>query len=214
MGRLCRRHLEHHRRHGDPLKGSYRAAQSRPHKAAASEWLKAHSQDVFVLAALGALENLMMAAGPSVEPYNLRRATTEAKARAIWARMRDKGRTPHEVLTSILGVAMCYAADVQRAKAEHRRVQIGKALNRLGGGRVKRWQTHSCGPGSSSELKLRWFPASEGLVLRKLGSQGEQAAEFLIHDRMHILLAYGAQRRHEQALKTLPFQGEVFNEEF
>lgn len=161
--------------------------------------------NVYVVAALGGIESKMLTAGVAVEPRNLRGVSSAEKARSVWARLRDRGRRPDEVLAAILGVSMCYSADLQRAKPEHRRVQIGKALSRMGGGQVKRWAD----PVSreAGELVLRWFPSSEGLVLRKLGEEAERIAEFLIHDHMDELLEFGAQQRHEQVMRSLQFMG-------
>lgn len=205
LGRFCKPHLEHYRRHGDPLKGSYKAAELTPYRKAAAAWLKASREDAYAAAALGAVEAAMLGAGIPIEPNQLRGRSPEEKARAVWARIRDRGRKPDEVLATILGVAIRYAADYQKAKPEHRTVQIGKALNRLGGGRVKRWQVEH--PDSvNGVLTMRWFPASEGLVLRELGRRGEKAAEFLLHDRMTELLEYSAQHRQSVALRSLPFR--------
>lgn len=207
LGRFCKSHLEHHRRHGDPLKGSYKAAEVAPHKKAAVAWIKQHRDDAFVTAALGGVEAAMVGAGRAIEAHQLRGLATGDKARAVWARIRDKGRTPDEVLANILGVAMRYASDYQRAKPEHRTVQIGKALNRLGGGRVKRWNVEH--PDAvNGVLTLRWFPASEGLVLRELGRVAENIAEFLIHDRIAQLVEFSAAHRERAALRSLPFADE------
>lgn len=204
LGRFCKAHLEHYRRHGDPLKGSYKAAQLAPHRKAAAAWIKENRTDPFAVAALGAVESLMLSAGKVIEPQNLRGVPTKDRARSIWARIRDRGRKPEEALAAILSVAICYAADYQRAKPEHRTVQIAKVLNRLGGGRVKRWPVHD--PSAPNRtITLRWFPASEGLVLREIGEQAERAAEFLIHDRMEQLIEYSAQYRQRLALTALPF---------
>lgn len=213
LGRFCRTHLEHYRRHGDPLKGSYKAHEVAPHRVAARAWLEANSAHIHVSAALGGIEALMLGAGRAVEPRNLRGVSTADKARSVWGRLRDKGRSATDVLTAVLGVAMCYAADFQRAKPEHRQVQIAKVLSRMGGGQVKRWPDHhSSQPGHM--ITLRWFQSSEGLVLRELGQQAERVAEFLIHDKMDELLRIGAARRHEAAMGSLPFLGEASDAEF
>lgn len=204
LGRFCRAHLEHYRRHGDPLKGSYKAAEVAPYRKAAAAWVKEHRHDVFVTAALGGVEAAMLGAGKAVEPNQLRGLTTEEKAKAVWARLREKGRKPDEVLSAVLGVATKYAADFQRAKPEHRTVQIGKALNRMGGGRVKRWKVEHP-EAINGVLTLRWFPASEGLVLRELGQSAEKIAEFLIHDRIAELIEFSAIRRQAEAMRSLPF---------
>ena len=206
LGRFCRKHLEHYRRHGDPLKGSYGARELTPHRRAAEAWLKANSDNTFVAAAIGGMHSEMLNAGPAIEPIRLRGLSADQKAKAVWARMREKGRNPTEVLAAVLAVAMRYTTDYQRAKPEHRTVQIGKALNRLGGGRVKRWNVHHEGAAEKVQT-LRSFPASEGMVLRKLGERAERIAEFLIHDRMSELAEFSAQRRERTALRSLPFSG-------
>ena len=188
------------------MKGSYGASELAPYKLAAKAWLKRNSNDAFVAAAIGAIEGEMLNAGPAVEPHRLRGLSADDKARAVWARLRERGRSPAEVLAAVLAVAIRYATDYQRAKPEHRTVQIGKALNRLGGGKVKRWKLHHNGASQTTQT-LRWFPASEGLVLRKLGERAEQIAEFLIHDRMAELTEYIAQKRQQEALRSLPFMG-------
>lgn len=105
LGRLCRAHLEHHRRHGDPLKGSYKAAQVAPHRAAAKAWLKEYASNAYVAAALGGVEALMLSSGRAIEPRNLRGVPAAARAASVWARLRDKGRAREDVLATILGVA-------------------------------------------------------------------------------------------------------------
>lgn len=206
LGRFCRRHLEHYRRHGDPLKGTYAARELVPHRRAAKAWLKAHKGDAFVAAAIGGIETEMLASGAAIEPYRLRGLSAEQRAKAVWARIREKGKDAIDVLASILSVAMRYASDYQRAKPEHRTVQVGKALNRLGGGKVKRWEVHRDGA-SQKVQTLRWFPASEGVVLRTLGGRAEQIAEFLIHDRMSELVVFSAEYRERTTLRSLPFTG-------
>lgn len=206
LGRFCRKHLEHYRRHGDPLKGSYAARELMPHRRAAKAWLKANESDPFVVAAIGGIESEMLGAGPAVEPHRLRGLSNEQKAKAVWARIREKGKKAADVLVVVLAVAMRYAADYQRAKPEHRTVQVGKALNRLGGGKVKRWDVHNQGA-SKSVQTLRWFPASEGLVLRNLGQRAEKIAEFLFHDRITELVEFSAKHREHETLSSLPFHG-------
>lgn len=201
LGRYCRKHLEHLRRHGDPLKPSYTAAQVAPYRAAAEAWIAANSGDRWVKHALGKIGGLMRNAGRSVEVRDLRGLSTAQKAGATWARMRDRDVSPTNILAAVLGIAMTHEADHQKGKKEFRQVQIGKALNRMAGGQIKRWPTHSTDPGLRKERVLRWFPASEGLVLRLLGKQAENAAEFLIPDRVEKLLEFSAKWRSERALK-------------
>jgi len=201
LGRYCRKHLEHLRRHGDPLKPSYTAAQITPHRATAVAWIGQHTGDRWVRHTLGKIKGLMRNAVRSVEVRDLRGLSTTEKAAATWARLRDREVEPSDILAAILGIAMTHEADIQKGRKEFRQVQIGKALNRIAGGQIKRWPTHATDPSLPKERVLRWFPASEGLVLRLLGKQAENAAEFLIPDRIEELLEFGAKWRSERALK-------------
>jgi hypothetical protein len=136
----------------------------------------------------------MSAAGAVVPPRNLRGLSAEDKAKSIWARLRDRKVDAIVVLGAIAGVALCHDADPQKGKVEYRRVQIAKVLNRIAGGEVKRWPTHYTAPGLSKEKVLRWFPASEGLVLRVLGKRAEDIAEFLLADHSEALSQFHCDR--------------------
>lgn len=208
LGRFCRKHLEHYRRHGDPLKPSYRAPRLKEYRQVAAAWIGQTAGDPYVQNALQRIAGLKTRAGPAIPPRRLRGVPAKEKARAVWARLRDRNVANETILAAILGVAMCYEHDPQKGKVEYRRVQIAKVLSRMGGGEVKRWATHSADPRLPKERVLRWFPASEGQVLRELGRMAEEAAEFLIHDRMDDLLAMYRQRqekRTERAMRNLPF---------
>lgn len=194
LGRFCRRHLEHLRRHGDPLKRSYEATRLTPFRKSAGAWLKKNQADRHVIQTLKRIDGLMLKAGSSIPPRNLRGVPVAGKARAVWARLRERERTPDQVATTILGVAMCYQADPQKGKPEYLQVQIAKVLNRLGGGEVKRWATNYSDPSLPNERVLRWFPASEGLVLRQLGKEALTAVGYLVDGRMDELLTYHQER--------------------
>lgn len=204
LGRFCRKHLEHCRRHGDPLKGSYKAAQLLPHRRALAAWVKQNPDDHWLLKALQRIEGRIRGAGRAIEVRNLRGQPATEKARSVWARLRDRDVPPMDILTTILAVAMCHEADYQKGKEEYRQVQIAKALSRMAGGTVKRWPTHYTDPRLPKEKVLRWFPASEGLVLRELGEQAETIAEFFIPDRIAELVRFGAKRRADRAMARLP----------
>lgn len=203
LGRFCRKHLEHYRRHGDPLKESYNATKANPYRRAAATWLRRNAQDRFVQAALKRIEGLMIGAGQAIAPRNLRGVAAKDKARSVWARLRNREVAAKDILAAILGVAMCHAADTQRGRVEYLRVQIAKVLSRMAGGEVKRWPTHHTDPTLPKETVLRWFPASEGLVLRDLGKAAELAAEFIIHERMEALLVTADQQRIRKASRTI-----------
>jgi hypothetical protein len=118
--------------------------------------------------------------------------------------LREKKLTPDVILAAILGVALCHHLDPQKGNKEYRRVQIGKLLNRMGGDTTRRWDSHTSRPGSPSTIVMRWFPASEGLVLRELGKSADASIEFL-PDRLDEIASFAAQGRSKQAMKSLPF---------
>lgn len=180
LGRFCRRHLEHHRRHGDPLKASYRARRLDPYRKGALKWIKQNSTDPRISAALMQIEELKAVAGRPIPPRNLRGVSAKEKARSVWARLQRKKTKPEVILAAIIGVMACHDTDPQPGKVEYRRVQVAKVLSRMGGGEVKRWPTYFSDPKLPKEQVLRSFPASEGRVLRELGKQAEDAvASFL-----------------------------------
>lgn len=197
LGRFCRKHLEHYRRHGDPLKPSYTALKTNPYRNAAAAWIKRNADDRFVQIAVKRIEGLMAGAGQAIAPRNLRGVAAKDKARAVWARLRNRGVAAADILAAILGVAICHAADPQRGKAAYMRVQIAKIMNRMAGGEVKRWATHYTDPTLPKEQVLRWFPASEGLVLTELGKTAELTADFIIQERMDALLTTYSQQRNQ-----------------
>jgi hypothetical protein len=199
LGRFCRKHLEHHRRHGDPVKQSFIAVRTNPYRKAATAWLKSNSDDRLVQDALKRIDGLKMGAGQAIAPRNLRGVAAKDKARSVWARLRNREVAGEDILASIIGVAMCHAADPQRGKVEYLRVQIAKALSRMAGGEVKRWPTHYTDPTLPKVKVLRWFPASEGLVLRKLGKTAELAVGYIIHEKMDsLLVTHDEQRRRRK----------------
>lgn len=208
LGRFCRRHLEHHRRHGDPEKPSYKATEVNPYRLSAAAWLKVNADHRHVKLALKKVEGLMRNAGRNIEVRELKGAPPAIKASAMWARLRDQSIPSTKVLAAIIGTAMCNAADRDPRKKEYRQVQIAKVLGRMAGGQTKRWETHYSDPTLPKEKVLSWYVASEGLVLREVGKKAEDAADFVLHDHMEALLAHHKQRqkdRSKRILKKLPF---------
>ena len=194
VGRFCRKHLEHYRRHGDPLKESYRAARTRSLKSAALYWVKSNRGEPFVQAATSRIESLMQRSGPVIAPRNLPGLSAQRKACATWARMRSRRVEAGNIVAAVLSIVLCHALDPQKGKVEYRRVQIAKVLNRIAGGEVKRWPTHHSDPALPREKVLKWFPASEGLVLRVLGKSAEEALECLIPGKIDEILEFVARR--------------------
>lgn len=198
LGRFCRKHLEHHRRHGDPEKPSYRATEVNPFRTSAARWITTNTEHRFVMVTLKKFDTLMKGAGRNVEVRDLKRASPETKARAMWARLREQSVPVDKVLAAILGTAMCNASDRDPRKKEFRQVQIAKVLARMAGGQTKRWQTHYSDPALPKTKAMSWYVASEGRVLREVGAKAEEAAEFLIQDMMDDLLSFHRRRMESQ----------------
>jgi hypothetical protein len=183
LGRFCRKHLEHYRRHGDPLKASYTASELLPHRRAATSWIKANADDRVLGYTLLKLTSTMAGAGRAVEVRVLRRLSSAQKARAVWARLRAREVPAEKLLVTILAVMLCYEADIQKGKREFRQVQVAKWLTRMAGGTIKRWPTHHTDISLPKERVVRWFASSEGLVLRDLGKTAEAAVELIAPER-------------------------------
>ena len=63
--RLCRKHYEHYQRHGSPFRGSYTAAELKPHRQAIRQWLRADSNWPEVKQAIARVDILYRSAGPA-----------------------------------------------------------------------------------------------------------------------------------------------------
>jgi hypothetical protein len=190
----CRYHVQFRNRHGSYWKGTYSAAELRPYRKAAERYIKAHSDDFWIAAALRALRNLMNRAG-SVEAVSAVRAMPPRdKARAALARLRSAKIPPERLLAIHLAVSAALEEDPIGAgsdRNEYRIVQIAKAAHRQRSG------DHSVyGPGARYDR----YPRSAGLALRHLGKMIDRCCEHVMEKHLGALLAlkcslYGARER-------------------
>jgi hypothetical protein len=135
--------LEHLRRHGHPTKASYRADRLNPYRDTVRHWLKENADDKLVQASIHRIDALKKGAGATVAVRHLRRVPAAERARAIWARLRQRDVSAEEILTVVLGTVLAHEDDVHRQnRVEYRRCQIAKVLMRKAGGEVKRWPTY------------------------------------------------------------------------
>lgn len=173
--RYCRKHEDFYERHGSYVKRSYTASELNPYRKQAFKCIKAHHSDPDVKEALYGIERLYHQAGPKVEAFRLRGMKPEERARAAWARLREKGVDPRKVLAAWLAVEAIIKADKQpERRPEFKLVQVAKVIHRLASGSHKRWERER--PDGTTEVqKLDKYPASRGLVLRHLGRQLEIA---------------------------------------
>ena len=176
----CRKHADHHERHGSYFKRSYTAAELAPYRKAAETWLRANKTDHAVQLAIRAVEGLYRRAGHHVEAFRLRGLSPKDRAKAAWARLREANVDPKRPLAAWLAVELILNADAQaERKTEYKRVQAAKLVHRMSSGSHKRWERQRP-DGRIVVQEMHKFPHSRGQVLRHLGEQVERAAEILV----------------------------------
>lgn len=191
--RYCRSHYDHIQRHGDPLKGSYTAAQLAPHRHEALRWLKENAEDRSVREATEGVSRLYREAGPFVEAFRLRGMTPRERAWAAWARLRKADVDPIKPIEAWLAVELTIAADPQPVtKQEFKRVQAAKLVHRMASGSHKRWERTASHPSDpfrqiTHVQELHVYPRSRGRVLRHIGEDLENAVEMLVATGFHDL---------------------------
>lgn len=168
----CRRCCQRANRHGCHWKRTYSAAVLDPYRKAAERFLKTHPNDIWVVAAVHALDCLMADSGPVERIVDVNELLDPpAKARAALARLRRAGIAPRRLLVNYLAVCAAIAEDPVSPGSEateYRRVQAAKAVFRLASG------SHVVyAPGSRYDR----YPRSAGLALRHLGLMLEEACE-------------------------------------
>jgi hypothetical protein len=184
----CRRHQEHHARHGSFTKKSYTAAQLDPFRNAARGWLADHKADREVVLAIEGVRGLYRRAGAFVEAFRLRGLTPDQRARAAWARLREAKVDPVEPLVAWLAVELAVANDPQpERKTEFKRVQAAKAVHRMASGSHRRWEREQR-DGTIRVEEMHVYPHSRGRVLRHLGEQLENAVGIVIDPAMRDLM--------------------------
>jgi hypothetical protein len=165
----CRRHVEHYRRHGSYVKGSYRAGELRPYRREALRWLKGNRDEPTVASAMLAVQRLYWSAGAPVEAFRLVGKSPADRARALWAQLRERGVDPLEVLGVWLAVDAKLHDDPQADRhEEYRHVQVAKLIHRMAGGTHKRWEQERS-DGRVKVTELHKHPNSRGRVLRLVG---------------------------------------------
>ncbi|WP_201454877.1 hypothetical protein [Ahrensia marina] len=178
--RYCRKHSDHHARHGSYYKRSYTAAEIAPHRKRALEWLEANRDDPYVANAIQRVETLYANAGPHVEAFRLRGLNPEQRAKAAWARLRKANVDPVRVVAAWLAIELTMQADPQpELKSEFKRVQAAKLIHRMSSGTHKKWD-------NGNELHV--YPRPRGQILRYLGYDLSGAAELLCEAEIKNLL--------------------------
>lgn len=171
----CRPHEEFFERHGSHNHRSYSAADIAPHRRAAMRWLKEHQGEAHVVRAMRGIQSLYTAGGPLRTAFRLSGLSPAERSREAWARLREAQIAPVKPLAAWLAIEATIRANVQRDhRSEFKRVQAAKVVHRLASGSHKRWERTG-----KAALEMHKYPASRGRVLRHIGEQLEQAAEFI-----------------------------------
>ena len=187
----CRYHVQFRNRHGSLWKGTYSAADLRPYRRAATRYLGPRHGNMWIAAALVALQSLLDRAGPNERMADVARMKPEDKARQAFARMRREAVPPLRLLVNYLAVSMAVAEDPIGPGGEpdeYRLTQIGKAALRTASG------SHAVyGDGAGYHR----YPRSSGLALRRIGAAIDKACEHVASEHLSAILAskrewYGA----------------------
>jgi len=175
----CRKHIEFYRRHGSYVKRSYSASELRSYRLNSLAAIKAASDSQDVMLAVTSVRKLYRAAGASIEAFRLPGKNPTERARAMWARLRQREVDPHEVVAAWIAVTQRLREDSQPDRhEEYRQVQVAKLIHRMAGGTHKRWDQERA-DGGTVVTTLHKHPISRGQVLRVLGRQVAKACDSL-----------------------------------
>jgi hypothetical protein len=186
----CRSHAERFRRHGSAYKVSYPAKALNPYRRAALAWLQGNAEDFWVQNAVSRVKGLYSRAGQHEEAFRLRGKNPVERAKAHWARLRKADIDPSLIIAAWLAVEMVIADDRQPVQTkEFKRVQAAKVVHRMASGTHRRWvqeiaDRHNPGQRKPWVTELHVYPRSRGRVLRRIGSDLEEAAELLVDHRL------------------------------
>jgi hypothetical protein len=202
--RYCKKHEEHHQRHGSPFRGSYGANRMNPYRRAAFDWLTTNPENFWVKNAIAGVEGLYHTAGRAVEAYSLRGLKPEERARAAWARLRKAKIDPRLPLAAWIAVEMIIRDDPQAVRTtEYKRVQAAKIIHRIVSGSHRRWEVPRW-DGGVMVTELHKFPMSRGRVLRHIGEQIERVAELVVDKHLPEIMAFKVEREKAGKLPKRP----------
>lgn len=208
----CRRHADHHQRHGSPIKKSYPAKALNPYRQAALVWIMDHEDSFWAKDATGKVQGLYRLAGPHVEAFRLRGLSAKERAKALWARLRAAGVDPRLPVAAWLAVEMVIQDDLQPdLRPEFKRVQAAKIVHRMASGTHKHWERerphplHHGLPPIKEVEEMHWYPKSRGRVLRHIGQDLEAAVELLVDHRLEEIREFKLERDKIGAYTSSPY---------
>ena len=184
--RYCRAHYEHHQRHGNPFKGSYRAKELNPYRQAALLWLLEHDNDRWVENSIDKVGSLYRRAGPYVEAFRLSGMKPRERAWAHWARLRSHEIDPRLPIAAWLATEMILVDDPEADwRREYKQVQAAKIIHRMASGSHRKWVREYSFGTRTEELHV--YPRPRGRVLRHMGEDLEIVCELLVdHDLAEV----------------------------
>ncbi|MEQ9689448.1 MAG: hypothetical protein RLO48_06930, partial [Bauldia litoralis] len=190
----CRRHVEHHARHGSHWHGSYSAADLKPYLRAAESWIKTHGDDTWLKHDLASVGIMLDTSGRAEPATALRGRSPRERARIALARLRDAGIKPERIVAIALAV---HAADredpITPGCQEFREVQIAKAAHRLASGYHRKfdWPMRD---GDTGVYVIHEYARSTGRVLRHLGKAIDEACSHVVAHHLDAVLALKVDR--------------------
>lgn len=202
--RYCRAHYEHHQRHGNPFKGSYKAKELNPYRQAALSWLVEHQDDQWVKQAIDKLRTLYRRAGQHVEAFRLTGMKPRDRAWAHWARLRSHDVDPRLPVAAWLAVEMILKDDPEPDwRKEYKHVQAAKLVHRMASGSHRKWVREYSFGTRTEELHV--YPRPRGRILRYIGKDLEQACELLVDRHLQDIHAYKKVRGRGGKFDSSPY---------
>lgn len=202
--RYCRVHYEHHQRHGNPFKGSYKAKELNPYRQAALLWILQNEDDRWVKHAIEKMRGLYRRAGQHVEAFRLTGMKPRERAWAHWARLRVNEIDPRIPVAAWIAVEMVLMDDPEADwRSEYKLVQAAKVVHRLASGSHRKWVREYSFGKRTEELHV--YPRPRGRVLRYIGSDLEQACELLSDHHLGNIHAFKKERDAVGAFESSPF---------
>lgn len=178
--RLCRRHYEHYQRHGSPFRGSYTAAQLKPHRQAVQRWLAENADTPEFRQAIDRVRILYRSAGAAVPAFRLQGLSPRERARKAWARLREASVPPEKIVAAWLTIQRAIENDPEAdTRPEFARVQAAKLIHRLASGTRKTWEQRDAAGTVMRVERLEVYPRSRGRVLKEIGADIENVCALL-----------------------------------
>lgn len=202
--RFCRRHYEHHQRHGNPFKKTYAAKELNPYRQAALQWLLDHPDDRWGAQAVEKVWRLYRRAGPHVEAFRLTGMTPRERAWAHWARLRAHNVDARLPVAAWVAVEMILHDDREADwRKEYKLVQAAKVVHRMASGSHRKWVREFSFGNRTEEIHV--YPRPRGRILRYIGEDLESACELLVERHLADLHALKEERDKAGNFASSPY---------